>query len=186
MALPVDLNSKTSRLCVSRKSRPSRPGWLLGSQATDGSTGAAAAAAERAEEAEETTYAAAAAAAGRAERLLLAHALHSTAADLLQLQEQCRAGAGQMRRLHYQVAATEDRWPAPAAAEEGRQETCSEVTASHGEEEQARCKVCLVGPIVCMIYPCGHCIACDPCLARLESCPVCRADKQLLIRLRWS
>lgn len=38
------------------------------------------------------------------------------------------------------------------------------------------CKICLSRPIECVHLPCGHCMACSECSARLVRCPLCNED----------
>ncbi len=50
------------------------------------------------------------------------------------------------------------------------------------------CKICMEGLISSMLYPCGHCVACDKCLEAFKNseCPICREKVTDVKRLYWA
>lgn len=66
--------------------------------------------------------------------------------------------------------------------EEKKQEEKEEDSDSEhdGEEE---CIICMDGPPKMVFVPCGHLITCTKCSKQVKTCPTCRQDVQMAIKV---
>ncbi|KAM9734318.1 E3 ubiquitin-protein ligase rififylin isoform 1-T2 [Menidia menidia] len=46
--------------------------------------------------------------------------------------------------------------------------------ADPADRDQNLCRICMDGPLDCVLLECGHLVACSRCGLRLSECPVCR------------
>ncbi len=51
------------------------------------------------------------------------------------------------------------------------------------EKKEIQCVICLDAPPDWAIIPCGHKVCCEPCVKSITSCPICRGNKEQIIKV---